>query len=341
MAVALAAVVLTLSGCGGADSQSSDGGGMAAAPVQNQAAQPERATAGGVAKDAGVPAPKATSASGAPSTVEVEKADRAIVYTGEMTVRVKDVAAASDRAKQTVTAAGGRLDREQAASYSGEDTSTLVFKIPPANYPGIVDRLGKELGKRQSINLGTDDVTQQVADVESRVKSARSSLEQVRTFLAKAKTITEVLEVEREISSREADLESLQAQQTSLASQTAMGTLTLRLVRVGGPPTAKPKAKPAPNFLSGLKSGWGALTGTTRVVLTVIGALLPWLVVLAVLWIAYAAVRRRVPSLPYPARRRRPAPGVPPADARPPDAPEPSVPAAIGDAGGKDRPGEG
>ncbi|MEV7969140.1 DUF4349 domain-containing protein [Sphaerisporangium sp. NPDC088356] len=327
--VTLAAVVLAISACGGSQdlSQSSSGAAPAAPAVESQADAPAGTSQGGseaTVQDSGARSPSDS------SKVEVKQADQAIVYTGEMSVRVKDVTVAANRAKQIVSAAGGRVDSEQSTSYGREARSSIVFKIPPDRYPAVVDQLGKDLGVRESLSLGTEDVSQQIADVGSRVKSSKSALGQVRKFMAKAKTIPQVLEVEREISTREADLESLQARQRTLAAQTALGTMTIHLVHVTrlAPKPAKPKPEP-PNFLSGLKTGWHALATTTRIALTVFGALLPWLVVLGVLWIAYMAVRRRVPSLWSPAATRRPAPDAPrtpEAHGEPDSAPEPDVP---------------
>ncbi|GAA3259958.1 hypothetical protein GCM10020216_099400 [Nonomuraea helvata] len=232
-----------------------------------------------------------------------QQQDRQVIYTGDLTVRAKQVTAAAQQAKQIVTSAGGYLSKEESNSANDtEDTATLEFKIPPARYTEVLGRLGKELGKQLSMNQGTQDVTMQVADVESRLKSAQQSLDSLRTLLKKAGTIGQVLQVEREISAREADLESLQAQQKQLATQVAMATLTLRLV---GPVAVveDPSDEPA-GFFGGLKAGWTALVSFTKVAVTVLGAVLPWLAVLVPLiaLMIYLARRRRSrrPRAPMP-----------------------------------------
>jgi hypothetical protein len=181
------------------------------------------------------------------------------------------------------------------------------------------------------------------------VKSSRAALDQLRTLLSKAKTIGEVLSVEREISVREADLESLQARQKALAAQTASATLTLHLV---GPAAVVIEPEPdQPGFLSGLKSGWNALVSTTKVALNIIGVLLPWLVVLGLLWLAFTPIRRRVrPRIPATARRAAPdtagapKPDAPSTRAVGPDAHEQEVtapPVPVGARGTAATPGTG
>ncbi|WP_182880053.1 DUF4349 domain-containing protein [Microbispora sp. H10949] len=324
-AAALAAVAFLLTGCGGGDDSSSgQAASDAAAPVpamQEQA--PGEGSAGG---SAGGSAQDSKAASGGGSgkqdDVKLGQADRAIVYTSELIVEAKDVTAAADRAKEVVSGAGGYVAQERSDFYAGDEHSpgggqwVIVFKVPPDRYSGVLAQLGRDLGVRKSMRQNTEDVTEEVADVASRVKSAEAALGQFRTLLSKAEKIGEIMEIEREISSREAELESLQARQKALEGQTGMGTLTLTLFpQPGASPSPQPKkTEDAPGFLAGLRAGWDALSSATGVTLTVVGVLLPWLAVGAVLWLAGREIVRRV-------RRRRPA--APPA---PPASPGPAAP---------------
>src|SRR5690606_30831817 len=115
--------------------------------------------------------------------------DRAIVYTAQLTVRVQDVAGAAERAKTIVLGADGYVAQEQSDSYSRGDRTVITFKVPPQRYPDVLARLGRDLGKRESLHQSTEDVTEEVADVDSRVKSARAALDQFRGLLSEADTI--------------------------------------------------------------------------------------------------------------------------------------------------------
>ncbi|WP_326642059.1 DUF4349 domain-containing protein [Streptosporangium sp. NBC_01755] len=285
LAVSLAGLALLVSACGGGSVQSTssdEAAPLAGAQVNRQA---NEAVPQSAAKAEG---------GGSPQTgqVRIVPQDRAIIYTAEMTVRAKEVTAAADRARQIVTTAGGYLAMENSDAHSdGEGSATLVFKIPPGNYPGTLDRLGKELGTRESLRQNTEDVTEQVADVESRLKSAKAALDSLRTLLKRANTIGEVLEVEREVSNRESELESLQARQKTLASQTSAATLTLNLV---GPATVVKKKEddePA-GFLGGLRTGWNAFVVAVKLGLTLLGVLLPWLIVIVPAWLLTAFLLR-------------------------------------------------
>ncbi|MET8338058.1 DUF4349 domain-containing protein [Streptosporangium canum] len=285
LAVPLAGLALLVSACGGTGGfATSDSAPAPAADMRT------KSQAGGA--DAGESAARPEKPRARTEQVKVVPQDRAIIYTAEMTVRAKDVTGAADRARQIVTAAGGHLAMEKSDAYSGgEGSAMLVFKIPPGGYPGVLERLGKELGTRESLQQNTEDVTEQVADVESRLRSAKSALDSLRALLKKADTIGEVLDVEREISGRESDLEALQARQKSLASQTSLATLTLNLV---GPATVIPEEEDEPSgFLGGLRSGWEGFVTALKIGLTVLGVLLPWLIVIVPLWLLVAFMLRR------------------------------------------------
>ena len=287
LAVLLTVLALSVSACGGGSQSASD----AEAPAVGSGAQEATQVYEAAPREASGRDTAPRNAPQKTAQVKVVPQDRAIVYTAEMTVRAKDVTAAADRARQIVTAAGGYLAMERSDAHSdGEGSATLVFKIPPGNYPGALDRLGKDLGTRESLRQNTEDVTEQVADVESRLKSARAALDSLRTLLKRANTIGEVLEVEREVSNRESELESLQARQKTLASQTSVATLTLNLV---GPATVVSREEDEPSgFLGGLRAGWSAFVTAVKIGLTLLGVLLPWLVLIGLLWLAVAFLRR-------------------------------------------------
>ncbi|MEW9530301.1 DUF4349 domain-containing protein [Microbispora sp. NPDC049125] len=297
---ALVAGTFLIAGCGGdpvATSGTEDGAGSAAAAPA--AAQPREALdAGrtGTTEQAGKDAAGGSGggSGGGDRKVAIQPEQRSIIYTAQMSVRVKDVQAAADRARAIVTGAGGYVAEEKSSSLSSGDRAVITFKVPPAGYPDVIAQLSRDLGKRESMHQDTEDVTEEVADVDSRVKSAKSALDQFRTLLSDANKIGEILQIEREISDREAELESLQARQKSLAAQTGMATVTLTLAPpVPGPVKKKPKEETS-GFLSGLKAGWRALVASAKVALTVVGVLLPWLVLGGVIWVVTVVIWRRL-----------------------------------------------
>lgn len=320
-ATAVIAAMIALTGCAGGGGDAQSVAEPAAALDGRPAPESVSRGDGSGAADGAASARDGAGGEAEPGREQVKIApeDRSLVYTARMTVRARDVPAAADQAKGIVTEAGGYVaDERFDSSADGDSGATLTFKVPPDRYPAVIARLGRDLGKRERLHQSTEDVTEEVADVASRVKSAEAALAQLRTLLGRAEKIGEVLQIEREISARTAELESLQARQKALAARTGMATITLSLI---GPAAAAPTEDDEPGgFLAGLATGWRSLVAAAKVGLTVLGVLLPWLVVLGVAALAGRLLWRRT----RPARPAAPPPGPPPRD------PEQAEPAPSG-----------
>ncbi|MDN3355095.1 DUF4349 domain-containing protein [Actinomadura sp. DC4] len=268
--IVVLAATLVLAGCSGNNAGSSSSAGRA---------------------DSGARAPKADAA-GTAQQVRLAPA-QAIVYTADLTVRAGDVPGAAGEAKRIVTAAAGYVGDESAADDPGSRPSaTITFKIPSARYQDVLDQLGSSrIGRRVSLRQQAQNVTEEVADVASRVKSAKATLAAFRALLDRAHSVDDVVRLEQEISTREADLESLQARQKSLSAQTSYATVTLRLQ---GTAVARREHHRRTGFAGGVSSGWRAFTAFVTGLSLVVGWLLPFLGLAALLGLpAWWLWRRR------------------------------------------------
>jgi hypothetical protein len=298
-AVVAVAGVMLLAGCGASGNDSSTSGDAAPAPAAKQGS----GEAAGNAKPQAPAAGKTDSAAGAGT--EQPAVTRAIIKSGSLAVEGDDVSGM----RQKAVAAIGSLDGQVASEDTGSDSdgkitrSNLVLKVPTKSFETAIQRLS-DLGKRLQIHQESTDVTEQVVDVASRIESQRASLDRMRALMAKANTIGEIVSVESELTRREADLESLLAEQKNLSLQTDLATLTLTLTEKGKPPVETAQ-EPDKGFVAGLKSGWNAFTAAFSAIATAVGAMLPFLVLLAIivvpLWRFRNKLRRQPAALPPPA----------------------------------------
>ena len=233
---------------------------------------------------------------GTSTSARVLPSDRDVVYRGSITVQVRDVGRAADRAEALATVADGVVFSEQSTTdprHPRYGQATLTLRVPPSAFGPTLDglsRLGKELERQRS----AEDVTTQVTDVDSRVRSQQRSVDRVRVLLGQAKTIGEVVQVEAELSRREADLESLEAQLAKLKDITDLATIEVTLVSPDRAPAPVKDDGPDLGFLTGLRGGLGALAGVVLVAVTVLGALAPFALVAALLGVpAYLVLRSR------------------------------------------------
>jgi hypothetical protein len=221
----------------------------------------------------------------------------AVVRTGEIALTGKDLSALRGKVDDLLTRVGGAIDDERTTNdrHGRVDRSTLVLRIPVARFESAKQAL-ERLGTLTSSTESAKDVTTEVIDVSERVQTLQNSLDRLQRFQRAARDVRDLLRFEDDITRRQSELQSLKAQQAYLSDQTSMSTITLRM---STPAThvKKPGALHDAGFLPGLRGGWHALVGFVLVVLTVLGALVPFLVAGAVVgmptWLAVRALLRR------------------------------------------------
>jgi Domain of unknown function (DUF4349) len=296
--VSLLAAVMLLAGCGGGAtgskaSSNSGGGGTSASELRAPAASaiaPGKATSGTAQDSSG------RGGSGTNTSASVVPITRAVVYRGDITVRVKDVAAAVARAEGFTAGVDGLVFAEQTSSEPGRtaaSNATMTLKVPPNQFRPVLDQLGG-LGRQLSRSQTAEDVTAQAVDVQSRLRSQRASVARLQALLDKATTVGAIVQVEGELSQRESDLEALEAQQKRLNELVDLATINVSFV-APDVKIAPPVKKDTRGFLAGLGRGWNALVAALVVALTVAGALLPFLITLALIggpaWLVYRSRR--------------------------------------------------
>jgi hypothetical protein len=296
---ALVAGIL-LSGC---SADSSDSASSTGAAPQAAAGGAGEAAAGGAAAPA-----EDTQGKDAPAKAPDLSVDqRSIIYTGSITIRVEDVNQAAAKATGIVLAAGGFIGGDKRNVTDGSSDATLQLRVPAEKFQSVVDQIAKTLGTEEQRGINTEDVTEQTVDLDARIAVQQARVDSGRRLLAQAKSLTDLIMLEKEVATRESDLASLQAKKRRLADLTALSTITVVLL---DPKAAAVKKDDPAGFLGGLKGGWDALVASLAVVLTVLGALLPWLLALGIpIWAAIYLYRRYARR--HPAALATPAGSVP------------------------------
>lgn len=327
---ALSATVLAgaglVAGCSGsrASGGSSNNGAASAQQGSGQGGSYSGSGSGANAPAAGSAGSGSSGAASGSSTGTVADTEDLIILAG-LQVAVGDPSAAAAQAEQLTQAAGGYVAAEAegpgqqslpsansaADSAESADTGVSPLTLPPAQTgPGLtqallllrvpparLDAVLAELPGSGRVGYRTrseTDVTGQVADVASRISSAEDSLAELRSLIAKAASMNDLISLEQALASRESDLESLQAQQRALADQVQYATVTVGYYEpapVATRPPTKPAAHRAP-FVAGLVDSWHALGAAFRALLAVVGWLLPFAVLIALLWWPVRRVRR-------------------------------------------------
>ncbi|MFJ6985336.1 MULTISPECIES: DUF4349 domain-containing protein [unclassified Streptomyces] len=291
LAGVLLAAAVALTGCGAGGGGASSSSDKAAAPQAGGVAAGEQDT--GAVEDDGK---RSAAGSGAASAPKLPV--NHVIRTASLTVQVKDVPKALDRARSTTEGAGGYVGEETTTRDEDSTEQTrVVLRVPVDRYDDVLTGL-QGAGKLLERTAKAQDVTDQVVDVESRITSQRLSVTRIRGLMDDATKLSDVVTLEGELSRREADLEALLARQASLKDRTSLATITLTLTEK---PVTVAEKDDDPGFVDAVAGGWGAFVTVLRWVALAVGAVLPFAVVAAVavaVWLRLRRGRRRVAAGP-------------------------------------------
>lgn len=260
---------------------------------------------------------------------EPPESDRDVVITGSLYITVEDPTDAAASATRIVRDAGGRIDgrSETAPDDYSDGEAWLILRIPAGALDATVAQL-RELGTVDEYRTDTYDVTNQVKDLDAQISTLRSSTARIQSLLNQAEDISDIIKLEDELAERQGRLEGLEARQRGLDDQVSMSTIELSLTTE---PVVEVEEESPSSFWDGLVAGWNGLVSFFNGFLVVLGVLLPWLVLMAIITLAIIlAVRltkkrnpRRPAVTPHAARPAQPAPeGSTPSAQTPPDAPD-------------------
>ncbi|HEX8867513.1 MAG TPA: DUF4349 domain-containing protein [Lentzea sp.] len=202
----------------------------------------------------------------------VQQQERQLVRTATVDLVSDNVLKAIGEVKDRAQGAGGFAGQEN----STEQRGSVTVRVPSAELDRIVGDL-KSVGKVTRSEVRSEDVTDQLIDTESRIATQKASVERLRVLFEKAGTTAEIAQVEAELTKRQAELESVQRRAESLKGKVALATLT---VQVSTTPIAPPEPEKA-GFVGAFLGGWDAVLEVLRGITVVIGALLPFVLVLA------------------------------------------------------------
>ncbi|MDN5893762.1 MAG: DUF4349 domain-containing protein [Nocardioides sp.] len=223
-----------------------------------------------------------------------QEADRAIINTGEVTLRSGDVAKARADAQKVIDRHDGQIaDEETYADGDGSLSSTRVeLRVPAKEFDDVMTDLG-EVAELRETSRTSEDVTTQVIDNNVRVRAQEKSLKRIEVLLARAETVQEIVSIESELTERQSELDSLKQRQSYLRDQTAQSTITLDIETDYDDKSTK-DGEDHNAFVAGLLGGWNALKDVGGGLAAVVGALLPFAIVATLIGVPLMILLRRL-----------------------------------------------
>jgi hypothetical protein len=298
----LALLAVLVAGCAGAGDDTADSGGEAAVVRQDDsgaegpgpedmAGDMEGDAAAEEASDGG--AGSAADAAQVRAQVSADQ-DRMIARDATLSLVVDDIDASAAQVRAAAVAAEGYVVSEEVVptreSVGDPGYATFVLSVPSARLDATLEQLGT-YGTVTSSTLTSQDVTERYVDTTARIETLEASVDRVRGLLEEATTIADIVDLEAELASREAELDAMLAVQQSIEADVSRSSVTVHLSTDEGLLLAAEEDDSG--FLAGLRQGWEAFGAATAVLLTGIGAVLPFLVAAAVVAVPVVALSRR------------------------------------------------
>ncbi len=249
-------------------------------------------------RPAPAPAPSITIPPSSPSqggsygeVVPSTSTDRMVIRNGELSLIVKDVAAARDAIGQLAQ----KFDGYVVSSYisGGEDRirGQVAIRVPDEQFEPALAELNRLAVRVNTERTTGQDVTEEYTDLQARLKNAQAVEAQYLALLDKAKNVDEILKIYDSLSQVRQQIEQLKGRIQFLERSASMSLITVNLQ----PETsAKPLANPGWNPLEVFKS---AIRGIA-ILGQVLANIAIWLIVLSPVWatalgITYWRLRKR------------------------------------------------
>lgn len=233
---------------------------------------------------------------GAESDLSNVPEGRMIARDAWLTIAVEDVEEAARQVRAQAVAADGWVVSEQVEPDHSPDVydgfAEIVISVPSTALDGTLADLGP-VGEVTSSTMTSEDVTSQHTDTTARIETLEASITRLRGLMEDTGGIEEIVALERELAQREADLDALRALAESLEGDVERSSITISLEESDPEEPAPTPDEERTGFTGGLQSGWEAFVNTVGFLLTALGALLPFLIVAAIIGIPVLWWRRR------------------------------------------------
>jgi hypothetical protein len=311
-AALLASLALAACSAGGSNSSSAGPAASVARGSSDESAGKAAVPSAGDSPAMGGGSAKPASGTGSSGVTAANLAasQESLARRATIALQVKNIGQAVAKVRATTSAAQGIVLSEnigttnsdvplaESSKVTANTYAEITISVPSSELDGVISDLGS-VGTVIRSTSSSENVGGQIVDTASRLDTMRVSVERVRAFLQSAKDLNQIVTLEAELTRRQSDLEALEAQLASLKGSVARSPVQISLTTEPSVIAVKPDQA---GFLVGLKGGWDAFTSSATVLLTVLGALLPFLVVLALLALpVWWYLRRRRPVNPSPA----------------------------------------
>jgi hypothetical protein len=160
--------------------------------------------------------------------------------------------------------------------------ATVTIRVPAKQFDRAIEQLGED-GKVASVDVTSEDVTEEYVDVQSRLRHDRAVEGRLVALLAKAQTINETLAIQARLDGVQEQIEVQQGRLNYLQRLTDLSTITINMTE-NGEPAAK-HSRHDWGVRSALRDSAEQFVGTINDAIVALGSFLPLALGVLVAWL--------------------------------------------------------
>jgi hypothetical protein len=155
---------------------------------------------------------------------------RMIIYTGELSLVVRDADVAQQDAVALAEAVGGYVAEAESYAYGdGLRRINLTLRVPAESFNETMAALRDLALEVTQDAISTEDVTQEYVDLTSRLAALEAKADRLEALMAEAEDTEAVLAVYEELSETQVQIEETKGRIQYLERRSAMATIVVHL----------------------------------------------------------------------------------------------------------------
>jgi hypothetical protein len=218
-------VLVASAGCGGAPAAPAPQISRGVAPSGGAPAAPPVEAPGSAAE--GV-----TQAVNQPPSANAAGAERMIVYTGQLSLVVKDTQATVEQITQITKDAGGFVISSNTYQDQGHARATMSIRVPGEDLTQLKATLAKVKALAMTVeseNLTGQDVTDQYADTQAEIENLTAQRDSYRKLLDRATKMEDILSIQSRLDQVQGQINTLTGRQLKLKDSVKLATVNISL----------------------------------------------------------------------------------------------------------------
>jgi len=158
---------------------------------------------------------------------------RVIIYTGNVSLVVKDTQEAVDAITTIADAQSGFVAGSNVYQSGDVLRGSITIRVPADRYQDTLAQLRDLAVRVERENSSTQDVTEEFTDLQARktnLEFTEQALQQLLEERQRVGSTSDILEVHRELTNIRGQIEQIEGRMRYLANQSALSTITIELI---------------------------------------------------------------------------------------------------------------